>query len=212
MNSAYRMRAKKLGSTVVQNLQSRFFEACYCDNAKAAKTKVLSLLSKDETIAFGGSITLNELGIIDELRKGEYKLIDRDKAETPEEKKRLMKESLTCDTYLMSANALSEDGQIVNIDGIGNRLAAMMYGPDRVIMVVGINKIVRTVDDALSRARNIAAPVNAQRFQISTPCMQTGVCGNCKRTDSICAHIVTTRLCRPAGRITVIIVGEELGF
>lgn len=212
MNSAYRMRSKKLGSTVVQNLQSRFFEAYYCDNAKAAKTKVLSMLKKDETIAFGGSVTLSETGILDELRKGEYKLIDRETAATPEDRKRMMKESLCCDTYLMSANAISEDGQIVNIDGVGNRLAAMMYGPDRVIMVVGINKIVRTVEDALSRARNTAAPINAQRFQISTPCMQTGVCGNCKRTDSICSHIVTTRLCRPAGRITVVIVGEELGF
>ena len=212
MNSAQRIRAKKLGTTLVHNLQSRFFEAYYCDTAKQAKQKLLSMIDKEQSIAFGGSVTLSEIGVLDELRNGTYNIIDRDTAKTPEERREMMCRSLLCHTYLMSANAVSEDGQIVNIDGVGNRLAALLYGPDEVIMVIGVNKVVRTLEDAYSRARNIAAPINAQRFQMATPCMQTGVCGNCKRTDSICSHIVTTRLCRPAGRIKVIVVGEELGF
>ncbi len=212
MTSAERMRNKKLGHLLVQNLQSRNFEAVYCDNAAVAKKKVLSLIAKENTVGFGGSITLEQCGIMDELRNGSYNIVDRESAKTPEERQELMRKCLTTDVFLMSANALSEDGQIVNIDGVGNRVAALCYGPKTVIMVVGINKVTRTLEDAVSRARYIAAPVNAQRFPIATPCMQTGVCGNCKRTDSICSQIVITRLCRPAGRIKVVIVGESLGL
>ena len=212
MTSAERMRNKKLGHTLVQHLQSRNFEAEYCDNAAAAKKKVMSMITKETVVSFGGSITLEQCGIMSELRNGTYNIIDRDTAKSPEERAELMRKALLSDVFLMSANAVSEDGQIVNIDGVGNRVAALCYGPKTVIMVVGINKVVRTLEDAIGRARYTAAPVNAQRFPIATPCMQTGVCGNCKRTDSICSQIVTTRLCRPAGRIKVIIVGENLGL
>ena len=212
MTSAERMRNKKLGHLLVQQLQSRNFEAEYCDNAVAAKKKVMSMISKEDSVGFGGSITLEQCGIMDELRNGTYNIVDRDTAKTPEEKQELMRKCLSTDIFLMSANAISEDGQIVNIDGVGNRVAALCYGPKTVIMVIGVNKVARTLEDAMSRARYLAAPVNAQRFPISTPCIQTGVCGNCKRTDSICSQIVVTRLCRPAGRIKVIIVGENLGL
>jgi len=212
MTSAERMRNKKLGHSLVQQLQSRNFEAEYCDNAAAAKKKVMAMISKETSVGFGGSITLEQCGIMDELRNGTYNIVDRDTAKTPEERQELMRKCLTTDIFLMSANAISEDGQIVNIDGVGNRVAALCYGPKTVIMVIGINKVARTLDDAMARARYTAAPVNAQRFPIATPCVQTGVCGNCKRTDSICSQIVITRLCRPAGRIKVIIVGESLGL
>ena len=117
-----------------------------------------------------------------------------------------------CDTYLTGANAISEDGEIVNVDGNGNRVAAMTFGPKSVIVACGMNKVVKTAEDATSRARNTAAPVNAQRFDIRTPCKTTGSCADCKSTDSICSYIVRTRLCKPAGRIKVVLVGEALGF
>lgn len=212
MTGAERIRAKKIFHTVAQNLQSRFFEAYFCENAEAAKEKVLSLISKDETIGFGGSMSVEQCGIFSALREGGYRLFDRDTAKTPEEKQEIMRKCLTADVFLMSANALSETGEIVNIDGVGNRVAALCYGPKKVIMVIGINKLTKDVQSAISRARNTAAPVNAQRFPMSTPCIQNGSCADCRRSDSICSQMVITRLCRPAGRIKVILVGEELGF
>jgi len=125
----------------------------------------------------------------------------------------MMRQALLCDTYLCGTNALSEDGQLVNVDGNGNRVAAMIYGPTQVIVVAGMNKVVKTVKDAYIRARTIAAPLNVQRFpKAVTPCNETGACADCTGAGSICSYIVTTRLCKPAGRIKVILVGKSLGF
>jgi L-lactate utilization protein LutB len=124
-----------------------------------------------------------------------------------------MRQALLCDTFLSGSNALSEDGQLVNIDGFGNRVAAMTFGPRQVIVVAGMNKVVKTLDDAVTRARTIAAPLNAQRFpNLKTPCNETGACANCLSPDSVCSFIVTTRLCKPAGRIKVILIGKDFGF
>ena len=112
----------------------------------------------------------------------------------------------------MSTNAMSEDGQLVNIDGNGNRCAALIFGPKSVIIVAGINKIAKTLDDAYSRARNTAAPINQYRFNNDTPCMHTGECGDCKSDGCICANIVISRFCKPAGKVKVIIVGEKFGY
>ena len=144
--------------------------------------------------------------------KGAFAVIDRDTAVNPAEGEQLRRAGLLADTFLMGTNALTEDGQLFNIDGMGNRVAALCYGPKNVIVVAGINKIVRSEADAFARARFLAAPINAQRFPVSAPCKTDGVCHNCKAPDSICAQMVATRLCRPAGRIKVVICGEPLGF
>lgn len=206
------LRNEKLGAKVVKALENRHFMACYCGTKEEALKAALSYISERSTVSWGGSATIEEIGLLDAVRKGNYKVIDRDTASTPEEKTQMMRQALLCDTFLTSTNALSEDGQLVNIDGNGNRVAAMIYGPKQVIVVAGINKVTKTVEDAVVRARTIAAPINAQRFSLETPCLITGSCGNCISADSICAYMVTTRICRPAGKIKVILVGEELGF
>ena len=155
---------------------------------------------------------MEALGVIDRVKKGGWRVIDRSTAQSQEEKIEIMRRALLCDTYLTGANAISEDGEIVNVDGNGNRVAAMTFGPKSVIVACGMNKVVKTAEDAISRARNTAAPVNAQRFDIRTPCKTTGSCADCKSTDSICSYIVRTRLCKPAGRIKVVLIGEAIGF
>lgn len=211
MATPEQIRNDKVGTQVVKALEARHFEAYYCATKEEAREKILSLIPKSDTVSWGGSATMEALGIIDSVRKSNN-VIDRDTAKNPEEKVDLMRKSLLCDTYLCGTNAMSEDGILVNVDGNGNRVAAMTYGPKNVIVAVGVNKIVKTEADAISRARNIAAPINAQRFGLETPCNKTGECGNCKLTQSICCYMVTTRLCRPAKKIKVVIIGEAMGF
>ena len=141
-----------------------------------------------------------------------YTLIDRDTAKDPAEKQALMHQALNCGTFLMSSNAISKDGQLVNIDGMGNRVAAMCYGPRQVVVIAGMNKVLGTLDDAIARARNIAAPANAQRFGLKTPCGLTGQCGDCTSPDCICSYVVVTRNSMVHERIKVILVGEDLGL
>jgi L-lactate utilization protein LutB len=213
MGTPKETRYSKLGPKAVQALKSRFFEAWYYDNPAGAVNAVLALIPRDHVVSWGGSMTAVELGIQDRLAKEGYKLIDRDKAAGPQERLELMRQSLLCDTFISGSNAITEDGHLVNIDGGGNRVAAMCYGPRQVIVVAGMNKIVKTLDDAISRARTIAAPANQQHFPDNkSPCKETGSCADCKSPDSICSFIVTTRLCKPAGRIKLILVGRDLGL
>lgn len=201
------------GLSIIKELESRGFEAYYCDSKEKAREKALTLIPKSHTISWGGSMSIVEIGLIDSLVKGGYKIVDRDRALTPSERTAIMKQGLLADTFLMSANALTEDGMLVNTDGRGNRVAALTFGPDNVIVIVGINKVVRDLDAAIARIKSVAAPVNAARFDgISTPCKVSGKCSDCKSPDSICAYWSVTRLCRPQKRIKVILVGEELGF
>jgi hypothetical protein len=198
---------------VVKALEARHFEAWYVDGVPEAADKVFSLIPKDHVISWGGSMTAAAMGLYERAAGEGYKLINRDAAKSPEEKVDLMRHALLCDSFLMSTNALSEDGILVNIDGNGNRVAALCYGPKQVIIVAGMNKVAKSLDDAVARARNLAAPLNVQRFpSIKTPCNINGACGNCKGTESVCCQIVVTRLCKPAGRIKVILVGQDLGF
>jgi hypothetical protein len=211
--SVFETRNSKLGSKLVKALQARHFEAWYLDNIPEAVSKVFSLIPREHVIAWGGSMTAKTMDLYAEAEKRGYALIDRDKAKSGEEKIELMRKSLLCDTYLSGTNALTEDGILVNVDANANRVAAICYGPRQVIIVTGINKAVKTLDDAVARARNLAAPLNALRFPgLKTPCSETGSCGNCKSADSTCAQVLITRLCKPAGRIKVIIVGQNLGF
>jgi hypothetical protein len=198
---------------VVAALKKRYFDAWYFDDPAQAADKVVSLIPKDHIVSWGGSMTIVGLGIQERLAREGFSLIDRDKARNFEERVELMRKALLCDTFLCSANAISEDGQLVNIDNYGNRVAAMIFGPKQVIVVAGINKVVKSVEDAMVRAKTIAAPTNTQRFpDIPVPCNKTGSCANCATQDTVCNYFVTIRLCKPAGRIKVILVGENLGL
>ncbi|MBQ7915267.1 MAG: lactate utilization protein [Firmicutes bacterium] len=212
MTNAEVLRNQKIGPRVVEALKKRHFEAYYCDTAQEAKVKALSLIPEGDVVAWGGSVTLEQIGVIDELRSGKYNVIDRDTAQSGAERVQLMRQALLADTYMASSNAMTEDGQLVNIDGNGNRVAAMIYGPKNVILVIGMNKVVKTLEDAWQRARNLAAPTNVQRFGLETPCSVTGSCADCTSPDCICAYISTIRVSRPAGKIKIVLVGENLGF
>jgi L-lactate utilization protein LutB len=209
-------RRELLAQKIIKNLEKRHFEAYYAKNKNEALQQALEIISKDETISWGGSMTIEEIGLIDYLENNGYKTFNRSKAKTSEEKREIVIKGLSADNFLMSANALSEDGEIVNIDGHGNRISALCYGPEKIIMVIGMNKIAKNLDDAISRARNTAAPINAKRvsnyFEVETPCIQTGSCADCKSETSICSQILITRLCWPKKRIKVILVNEDLGY
>jgi len=213
MATPIELKNAKLGPKVVQALKKRFFNAWYFDDPAEAADTLVSLIPKDHLVSWGGSMTVAGLGIQERLAKEGYSLLDRDKASSPEERTDIMRKALLCDTFLTGANAISEDGQLVNIDGSGNRVAAMLYGPKQVIVVAGMNKVRKNVDVALARARTIAAPINVQRFpNLKTPCNETGSCADCMSPDSVCSYFVTLRLCKPAGRIKVILIGKDLGF
>lgn len=206
------IRSSKLGVQLVKALQSRKMDAYFVENKHDALHLALSLIPEDHIVSWGGSATLKEIGLIEEVKKS-FKVIDRDLGQTKEEKTQLMRQALLADTFLTSANALSEDGQIVNIDGTGNRIAATIFGPSNVIFVIGMNKVCKTVEDTWSRARNTAAPANAQRFEdLGTPCSFNGTCSDCKSENCICAYMLTTRFSKPAHKIKVILVNETLGF
>lgn len=204
-------RYDKLGARVVEALKRRHFDAYYCQTGAEAADLVMSLIPPQDVVSWGGSETLTQLGIIEKVKKTNP-VIDRDSASSPEERVELMRKGLLSDTFLMSSNAISEDGQLFNIDGNGNRVAALVYGPKSVIVVAGMNKVAPTIQDAVTRARSIAAPANAQRFDLNTPCSITGSCADCLNKNSICASMVRTRICRPAGKIKVVLVGEDLGM
>jgi L-lactate utilization protein LutB len=206
------IRNDKLAEKVVKALNSRHFEAYYCSTKEAALEKALSLIPKTDVVAWGGSETIKQIGLWQYVIDNGYTVINRDLGKSPEERTELMRKALTCDTFLMSSNAISEDGQLVNVDGNGNRVAALIFGPKQVIVIAGINKVVKSVEDAVVRARTIAAPINVQRYETKTPCNVTGTCEDCISPDCICANVVTTRISRPAKKVKVILVGESLGF
>lgn len=212
MNEALIKRNSLLGAKVVEALNKRHFEAYYVENKSEALKKALELIPSSHSVSWGGSVTIDEIGLKDELKKRGNILIDRNSANSPEEREEIMRKALLCDTFLMSSNAITEDGELYNIDGHANRVAALCFGPKYVVIVAGMNKIVKDMDAAYSKVRNYTAPVNAQRFNLDTPCCKTGACFNCNSIQSICAQMVETRFCRPQGRIKVILVGEELGF
>jgi len=213
MKTMQETRYSKLAPKVVKALNTRGFEAYFFDSEAEAADKILSLIPKNHTVSWGGSMTLVDMGIQERLEKEGYRLLDRDKAASPEERHDIMHRALLCDTYLTGTNAISEDGWLVNIDGNGNRVAAMIYGPKQVIIAAGMNKVAKTYEDAVVRARTIAAPLNAQRFpSLKTPCSETGTCANCMGADTICSYFVSTRFCKPAGRIKIILIGKDLGL
>ena len=202
----------KRGEVLVKNLRNRHFDAYYCDTKEQALEKALELIPFGSSVAWGGVLSAQQIGLMEAIKKGDYTAIDRDIAQNPEERVKIMKSGLLADVFITGANALSLDGQMVNIDGNGNRVAPIVYGPDSIIVIAGMNKVMDSLDAAMIRARTISAPLNKQRFDLQTPCEITGTCADCKSEGCICNQILITRHCRPAGRIKLILVGEDLGL
>lgn len=206
------MYYEKRAQVLVKNLKMRHFDAWYCADKEEALAKALELIPEGASVGWGGAMSAVQIGLLDRIRAGEYRAIDRDSTSGPGERQEAMKRCLLADVFITGANAISMDGEMVNIDGMGNRVAAIVYGPENVIVIAGMNKVVDTLEDAVRRARTVAAPMNKQRFSAQTPCMVTGVCSDCKSPGCICNQLLITRNCNPAGRIKFILVGEELGL
>jgi L-lactate utilization protein LutB len=203
---------EKRGQILVKNLKSRHFDAYYCANREEALKKALELIPEGASVGWGGAMSCEQIGLMDALKKGNYRALDRSLAKDAQEREQMMKEMLFADVFLTGANGMSMDGQMVNIDGTGNRLAAICYGPNMILVVAGMNKVEDTLEAAINRARTVAAPMNKQRFANVTPCDVTGSCADCKSEGCICNQILVTRHCRPIGRIKFILVGEDLGM
>ena len=202
-------RNELLAQTVIKGLQSRNMSGYYAADREEALRIALSLIPEGSTATMGGGMSVHEIGLVDALKNGNYNFIDRDKYE---DKRAAALLAYDADVFLASCNAITNDGVLVNIDGNANRVSAIAHGPKKVILIVGMNKVCDDVDGAMKRARNVAAPINAQRFGLSTPCSKTGACFNCKSPDTICCQFLITRFSRHAGRIHVILVGDNLGF
>ncbi|MBQ1896396.1 MAG: lactate utilization protein [Lachnospiraceae bacterium] len=194
---------------VIKGLESRNMSGYYAENKEDALKKALELIGEGSSVTMGGCMSAHEIGLVDALKKGNYEFIDRD---AYEDKRAAMLAAYDADVFLSSANAMTEDGILINIDGNSNRVSAIAQGPRKVVFIIGMNKVCADVDSAMKRARNTAAPINAQRFGLSTPCSKTGACMNCKSPDTICCQILITRYSRHAGRIHVILVNDTLGF
>lgn len=198
---------------IIENLEKRNMEGFYAKDRQQLLEMVLSHIEEGKSIAWGGSVTIQECGLMDALRNSNrYDLIDRDQATTLREKREFLAKAMLADYFLMSTNAITEDGELVNIDGFGNRLAPLIQGPDQVIIIAGMNKVVEDVPSGLYRTRNIASPQNTIRLSKNTPCATTGSCGDCMSPDCICNQIVITRRSGFKGRIKVFLVGESLGY
>ena len=206
------MRNEVLAERVVKALESRNMEAYFVKTKEEALAKALELIPEGSSVSWGGSESARKIGLTEALQNGNYTVYDRDVKETREEKEEVAHQALNCDFYLGSTNALAEDGVMVNVDGNANRVAAYAYGPKNVLLIVGMNKVVKTEADAMSRARNEAAPINAQRFGIDTPCIKNGSCFDCKKPECICCQILITRYSKVPKRTKVILVNESLGY
>lgn len=210
---SYKSEAYASGAeTVMKKFEKRGMNAFYCATAREAKDKILSLMEKGSSISWGGSESMVEAGVMDAIQNGDYQLIDRKSAKTPEEARALYGKIVCADYYLMSTNAFTRDGELVNIDGAANRVACLAHGPRHVIVLASMNKMCADVDSAIKRIRTMACPPNAIRVGVNTPCAKTGVCSQCLSPESICDQILITRMSRIPGRIIVILTGEELGF
>ena len=209
MNENIIKRNELLAQKVIKGLESRNMSGYYAATKEEACKLALSMIPNGSSVTMGGAMSAHEIGLVEALKNGDYNFIDRD---AYDDKRAAMLMAYDADVFLSSANAISEDGVIVNIDGNSNRVSAIAQGPRKVIFIVGMNKVCDDVDGAMKRARNVAAPINAQRFGLSTPCAKTGSCMNCKSPDTICCQFLITRFSRHKDRIHVIMVNDNLGF
>ena len=203
---------KNLAQTIIPRFARRNMEAVYCETAEEARETVLAMIPLGSTVTNGGSATLDETGILDALKSDAYRYVPRSYSSDPREVQAQFALQAQCDYFLMSTNAFTADGELVNIDGNSNRLSMLLYGPSHVIIVAGMNKFAKTREDALNRVHNMASPPNCVRLNKNTPCAATGLCGDCQSPDCICCQEVITRRSMADGRIRIVLVGEELGF
>ena len=209
MNENIEKRNALLADKVIKGLESRNMTGYYAKDKEEALKIALDLIPKGSSIGMGGAMSVHEIGLSDVLKGSDYNFIDRD---ATDDKRAAMLETYDADIFLSSVNAMTDDGVLVNIDGNANRVSAIAQGPKKVIFIVGMNKVCNDVDSAMKRARNVAAPINVQRFGLSTPCSAKGTCFNCKSPDTICCQILITRYSRHKDRIHVILVNDNLGF
>lgn len=209
MNENIVKRNEKLAQKVIKGLNSRNMSGYYASSAEEAKKIALELIPEGSTVTMGGGMSVHEIGLVEALKEGNYSFLDRDEVQ---DKRAAMLAAYDADFFLSSCNAITEDGILINIDGNSNRVSAIAQGPKKVLFIVGMNKVCDDVDGAIKRARNVAAPINAQRFGLDTPCSKTGSCMNCKSPDTICCQFLITRFSRHEGRIHVILVNDSLGF
>lgn len=203
---------EKTAERVIAAFKKRGIEGYYCSDKEEALKKAIELIPVKSTVTWGGSQSIAEIGLCDALKKGDYKVYDRAEAKSLEETMEIYRKAFSCNFYLGSANAATLDGKLVNIDGNGNRVAAMTFGPDNVLLIIGINKLCENEEAAVKRAKNKAAVINALRLGGKTVCCETGFCAECLNDNCICAVTAITRKSKPAGRIKVILVGEEVGY
>ena len=208
MDANMQKRNECLAKTVIKGLESRNMSGYYAESKEEALKQALELIPEGSSIAMGGCMSAHEIGLVKALQEGNYNYLDRSKMEPREG---LLK-AYDADVFLSSANAMTDDGIIVNIDGNSNRVSCIAQGPKKVVFIVGINKVCSDLDAAMKRARNVAAPANAQRFEVKTPCKETGKCFDCKSPDTICCQFLITRYSRHTDRIHVILVNDSLGF
>lgn len=209
MNENIFKRNEKLAQKVIKGLNSRNMTGYYASSAEEAKKIALELIPEGSTVTMGGGMSVHEIGLVDALKSGNYDFLDRDKAE---DKRAAMLAAYDADFFLSGCNAITEDGILINIDGNANRVSAIAQGPKKVLFIVGMNKVCSDVDGGMKRARNVAAPINAQRFGLDTPCSKTGSCMDCKSPDTICCQFLVTRFSKHVDRIHVILVNDSLGF
>jgi len=203
---------ENVANTIIKNLNKRQIEGYYCKDSKTAVEKALELMTKGSSISWGGSMTLLETGLMDAIQNGNYKIINRDTAKTPEDQRKIYGDICCSDFFLMSTNAITLDGELINIDGRGNRVAFLCYGPQNVLILAGMNKVVSDVESGFKRVRDIASPPNTIRLNKKTPCTISGKCEDCYSPDCICGQFVVTRRSGVPNRIKVILIGEELGY
>ncbi|MCR4777002.1 MAG: lactate utilization protein [Saccharofermentans sp.] len=209
MNENIFTRNEKLAQKVIKGLNSRNMTGYYASSAEEAKKIALEIIPEGSSVTMGGGMSVHEIGLVDALKSGNYDFIDRDKTE---DKRAAMLAAYDADFFLSGCNAITEDGILINIDGNANRVSAIAQGPKKVLFIVGMNKVCSDVDGGMKRARNVAAPINAQRFGLDTPCTKTGSCMDCKSPDTICCQFLVTRFSKHADRIHVILVNDSLGF
>lgn len=205
---------ENLAESIIEKLAHRNIEGYYCKDREEANAKAKRFLTPECSVSWGGSETLREIGLIDDLIEADTEYDIYNRADIPPEMtyKEFYGKMVTSDFYFMSSNAITINGELINIDGNGNRVACLCNGPEHVIIIVGMNKVVTDVKSGIARVRNIAAPPNTVRLNKDTPCAEYGRCADCLSEDCICCHTVVTRKSNKTGRIKVILVGEELGF
>ncbi|MGN0317651.1 MAG: lactate utilization protein [Lachnospira sp.] len=209
MNQFKEKRNDLIAQTIIKGLSSRNMTGYYAKSKEEALELALSLIPEGSTVTNGGSFSIQEIGLVNAVKDGNYNYLDRASAD---DKRAVELASYDADVYMGSVNAITEDGVLVNIDGNSNRVSAYAYGPKKLVLIVGMNKVAKDADAAMKRARSEAATMNVQRFGLSTPCACTGSCVDCKSPDTICCQFLITRFSKHKDRIHVILVNDVLGF